>query len=332
MKLSIVIINWNDKKVLPDCLESIYKQTSMIDFEVIISDNGSTDDSLEFVNKNYPQAIIIENKENLGFARGNNSGIEHATGEYILILNPDTIILDHALDKFVAWADKYPEAGAFGLKVLNPDGSFQNCARPFPTVWRYWIAAIYLRFLARASTIFYSDVYVGWKGDTEREIDWQSGCCVMFRKNALEKAGVFDPRFFYHFEEVDLCFRIHKQGLKILYTPDSSITHLGGQSVGRYPIRFELEKLRNRYRYFHKHYGISGAMQCKSATIAYFRIRQIGYGCLSLFKKSEPLKNRLEMYCVVLKWNKGLDIEKFIESGKEPDVGFEPLGTKPKAL
>jgi len=326
MQLSIVIINWNDKKVLSGCLESIYKQTNKIDFEVIISDNGSTDDSLQFVKKNYPQALIIENNDNLGFAKGNNSGIKHSRGEYVLILNPDTIILNGALDRFVAWADKHPQVGAFGLRVLNPDGSFQNCARPFPTVWRYWIAALYLRSLAYISPIFYSDTYTGWNGNSERKIDWQSGCCIMFRNSVLKQVGVFDPRFFYHYEEVDLCFRIHKTGLDILYTPDSSITHLGGQSVGKFPIRFALEKLRNRYRYFHKHYGMSEANKCKHATHAYILLRQTGYRVLAFFHKREALQNRLEMYRVVLKWNGKLNIDKFIESGEEPNIGYEPLG------
>jgi hypothetical protein len=325
MKLSIVIINWNDKKVLPDCLQSIYKGTHKVDFEVIVSDNGSTDDSLEYVRKNHPQVIILENKQNLGFARGNNTGITAAKGEYILILNPDTVIHDNAFDTWIEWADKHPEAGAFGCRVLNADGSFQNPARPFPTIWRYSIAALYLRFLAYISPFFYSDTYTGWKGLSERTIDWQSGCCILFRGDLLKRLEGFDPRFFYHFEEVDLCYRVNKAGYQILYTPDPVITHLGGQSVGRFPIRFELERLRNRYRYFHKHYGLNGAKKCQVVTKTSYRVRQFGYGIYGLFKKSEALKNRLEMYKVVLKWNSRLKMASFIEKGTEPDVGIEPI-------
>src|SRR5438876_5086607 len=167
MKLSIVIISWNDLKVLPACLKSIYEQTKETEFEIIISDNGSADGSLDFVRQNYPAARIVENRANLGYARGNNAGIA-AVGEadYILILNPDTIIHDAALDKWVKFADAHPQAGAFGCRVLNPDGSYQDPARPFPTNWLYFLVALRIR----------QNDYGRFKGEVEREIDWQSGC------------------------------------------------------------------------------------------------------------------------------------------------------------
>src|SRR2546430_8015638 len=144
MKLSIVIICWNDLKVIANCLRSIFDETRDIDFEVIVSDNGSTDRSLEYIREHFGQVKIVENGANLGFAKGNNAGIRVAQGEYVLILNPDTIIHDHALEKLVAFADRHREAGAFGCRVLNPDGSFQNPARPVPTVFGYLIAALCL--------------------------------------------------------------------------------------------------------------------------------------------------------------------------------------------
>src|SRR5690242_6182250 len=143
MKLSVVIICWNDLKVISDCLHSIYAGTHSTEFEVIISDNGSSDGSVDFIRRNYPQVQVIENGVNLGFSKGNNVGIRASRGEYVLILNPDTIIHDGALDKLIAFAERRPEAGAFGCRVLNPDGSYQFPAQPFPTVWREWIAALY---------------------------------------------------------------------------------------------------------------------------------------------------------------------------------------------
>ena len=321
MKLSIVIINWNDKEVLRECLLSIFKETRDIRFEVIISDNGSNDDTLDYVRQNYPQSVIVENRANLGFARGNNSGIAVAQGEYVLILNPDTIILDRALDRWIPWADRHPEAVAFGCRVLNPDGTLQNSARPFPSVWRYWIAALCLRPLAVISSVFYSDIYAGWNGMSEREIDWQSGCCVMFRRNILKQMQGFDPRFFYHFEEVDLCFRIRKAGYKILYTPQATITHLGGQSVGRFPIHFVIESFRNRYKYFHKHYGLAGAKRCRVVTLAHLWIRKLVYGIWTVFDKSDVMRGRMKMYQVAIKWNSELNVDDFIKLREEPKLG-----------
>src|SRR5438445_5132263 len=170
MKLSIVTVCWNDRETIRECLRSICAETHSTEFEVIVSDNGSTDGSVEFIRQNYPQVRVIENRGNLGFAKANNMGIWASRGEYVLILNPDTIIHDGALDKWVEFADRHPEAGGFGCRVLNPDGSYQGSARPFPTVWREWMSALCLRALAHLSNLLISDTYTGWKGDTERPI------------------------------------------------------------------------------------------------------------------------------------------------------------------
>jgi GT2 family glycosyltransferase len=320
MKLSIVIITWNDMKVLPACLASIKEQTRRTEYEIVISDNGSNDGCVEFVRANYPQATIVENKANLGYARGNNTGIACARGDYILILNPDTTLHEGALDKWLDFADRHPEGGAFGCKVLNPDGTLQDPARPFPTNWLYFQMALWLR----------GNRYAFWRGNSERAIDWQSGCAILFRGDLLKRLGGFDPRFFYHFEEVDLCYRVWRAGGRILYTPDAVITHLGGQSVGRFPIKFEIEKYRNRYRYFHKHFGLRGAKRCRWISLLHLRLRRWGYGLIGLVKKGEVMKNRLEMLRVVGQWNKQLDVARFIQSGAEPDLGYPPLMPAPK--
>jgi GT2 family glycosyltransferase len=318
--LSIVILCWNDLKVISDCLRSIYDETHDIEFEVIVSDNGSTDGSIEFIRQHYPKTRVLENGENLGFARGNNAGIAQSSGRYVLILNPDTVIRDRALEKLVAFAERHPEAGAFGCKVLNRDGSYQSPARPFPTIFRDWIAALYLRPLAYISNSFLSDKYIGWKGDTERIIDWQSGCCVLFLESVLRRLGGFDSQFFYHFEEVDLCRRVWNAGYPILYTPDAVITHLGGQSVNRFPIRFELERYRSRYRYYYKHFGPRGARRCRRTVLAWIRLRQFGWRISGGFSVSDVLKSRLEMYRVTASWNKLLDPVRFVERGEEPSI------------
>jgi GT2 family glycosyltransferase len=320
MKLSIVIICWNDLKVISDCLRSIYEGTHAAPFEIIVSDNGSTDNSLAFIRENYPDVRIVENGANLGFAKGNNAGIEASMGEYVLILNPDTIIHDKALDTWVSFADRHPEAGAFGCRVLNPDGSYQYSARPFPTIRSCWIAALCLRKLAFISKYFVSDVYVGWNGESERIIDWQSGCCVMFRRSLLKSLGGFDGQFFYHYEEVDLCRRLWNTGHSIYYTPEAVITHLGGQSVNRFPVRFALERYRNGYRYFYKHFGARAARHCRIINLAWLSLRGLGYGLQSLLNSSDAQNARLQMYRVSFRWNMRLDPVRFVLSGEEPEL------------
>lgn len=320
MKLSIVIICWNDWKVIESCLRSIFESTTKTQFEVIVSDNGSTDGSVERIRVQFPAVRVVENNANLGFAKGNNAGIREASGEYILILNPDTIVHAGSLDRWIEFADHHPEAGAFGCRMLNPDGSYQQSGRPFPTVRRALIAALGLRPLGRLGKAFLSDKYVGWNGDREREIDWQSGCCILLQGDLLRQMGGFDERFFYHYEEVDLCHRVWETGRPIRFTPEVKITHLGGQSVGRFPVRFALEIHRNCYRYFYKHFGEKGVRQCRLVTLAHLRIRQVVYGLMCWFKPTEGLRSRLDMYRVVAEWNAMLDPLEFVEHGTEPQI------------
>jgi GT2 family glycosyltransferase len=332
MKLSVVVICWNDLKVIKDCLESIYKETAAITFEVIVSDNGSADASVGYIREHFPDVRVVENGANLGFARGNNAGINVAHGEYVLILNPDTIIHDRALEKLVAYADGCPEGGAFGCRVLNPDGSFQNPARPLPTLRGALISALNLRWLGKLSAVFESDIYYSWTGQTERTVGLQSGCCVMIRRELLERLRGFDERFFYHYEETDLCCRIWKSGSRVLFYPSAEITHLGGQSVGRFPIRFALETYRSRYRYFYKHFGRKVLVQVRWLSLLDLGIRHIGYSLRRPFATSETLENRLKMYRVLIAWNWRIDPVEFIGAGAEPDLGYAPLAAAPRMV
>src|SRR5256714_12219003 len=304
MKLSIVIICWNDLRVIQDCLRSIYEGTRSTEFEVIVSDNGSTDGSIAFIRENFPQVHVLENGINLRFGKGNNVGIRASKGEYVLILNPDTIIHDGTLDEWLRFADQHPEAGAFGCRVHNADGSYQESARPFPTAWRDLIAALYMRPLGLMSDRFLSDRYSRWKGDTEREVDWQSGCCLLLRGELLKQLGGFDEQFFYYYEEVDLCRRVWQAGHSILYTPKVSITHLGGQSTKRrIPIAFELDKQITRYRYYHKYFGKRGARHCRRILLVWYLTRLAVYGLIQAIRPNEIRKRRLELYRAAIEWN-----------------------------
>ena len=154
----------------------------------------------------------------------------------------------------------------------------------------------------------------------------------MFRGELLKHLGGFDERFFYHFEESDLCFRVWKSGSSILFCPEAEIMHLGGQSVGRFPIRFAIETYRSAYRFFYKHYGQRGVVRVRYVFLLNLLLRYYAYKYVSLFKTSDALQNRLKMYSVVMKWNLGLDPACFIETGREPDLGYEPLAPPPKMV
>jgi GT2 family glycosyltransferase len=321
MKLSIVILCWNDTKVIGDCLRSIYSATRSVEFEVIVSDNGSTDGSVQLIRKEFPKVRVIENGTNLRFSQGNNVGIQASSGEYILILNPDTLIHDGALRRWIEFADRHPEAGGFGCRVLNSDASYQGSARPFPTVWREFLATIYMRPLGHLSDVFIADKYVRWHGDTERTIDWHSGCALLVRGQLLKRLGGFDQRFTYYYEDLDLCHRIWYAGYEIRYTPAVMITHLGGQSTGgRFRLAFELDKYRNRYRYFHKYFGPQGARRCRCNTLLWLWVRLAGYRLIHLAKPTPERKSRLQVYRAAIEWNWRVDPNRLVACGEEPET------------
>jgi GT2 family glycosyltransferase len=327
VKLSVVILCWNDKKVITDCLRSIYANTHAIDFEVIVSDNGSTDGCPEFIRSEFPQVRLIENGANLRFAKGNNVAIQVANGEYILILNPDTIIHDGALDGFVAYADKHPEAGAFGCRVLNADGTYQGCIWPFPTLRSEWIRALGLKWLGYVSEWFQYGAYIKWKGETERTIGWPAGCCILARGDLLKRLGGFDEQFFYCYEDTDLCKRIWDAGYPILYTPSVSITHLVGQSTNKKfkPIGFAIDLQVTRYLYFYKYYGARGARSARRSSLATLLIRVTFDGFLQMVAPTEERKAKQELNRALLEWNYRADPVKLVEKGEEPELSVKPM-------
>jgi N-acetylglucosaminyl-diphospho-decaprenol L-rhamnosyltransferase len=325
MKLSVVIICWNDLKVILDCIASVYSETSSIDYEIIVTDNASSDGSVGAVRERFPDVRIVENFENGGFGKGNNAGIRVAKGEYVLILNPDTIIRDRALEKLVAYADGHPEAGAFGCRVLNLDGSVQLSAHPLPTLWTSLMKALGLRWPGRFWDGFCSDTYANWDGRSERQVGFQGGCCLMARSEVLKELEGFDEGFFHQFEDADLCRRIRDSGRQVLFFPGTEITHIGGQNRGTYSIKVELETERSKYRYFHKYYGAQGVIWIRRISILGLGLRYVAGRLLSVVK-GQTLKNRLEKDEVVLKWHLGLHPVRFIQTGAEPDVGYARLG------
>ena len=320
MKLSVIILCWNDRKVIEDCLRSIYSKTDSIEFEVIVADNGSTDGSIEFIRGSYPQVHVIENGRNLRFAKANNVGIRASQGEYVLILNPDTIIHDGALDRMIGFADEHPEIGAFGCRVLNADGSYQVSARPFTSLKGEWIAALNLRWLGRLHGWFTSDGYPGWRGTTQRQVDWLSGCFILVRGDVLKSIGGFDEQFFYYYEDLDLCRRIRQAGNPIVYVPDATITHLGGQSTkGRFtPLPFILDSQVTRYLYYYKYHGRSGVRRARLITLVSVLLRLLGFGLKQLVRPTEAVGKRLEVLRSVFEWNYRVDPVRLVEHGEEP--------------
>lgn len=255
-KLSIIIVNWNVKDLLYKCLKSIFETSDDLNFEIIIVDNSSSDGSVEMIKEKFPSAILIENKKNLGFGAANNQGIRISKGEYILILNPDTVIFPNSPQKMIAFLDQNPDAGAVGPKILNPDGSIQfECARNFPTPLTdfFGLSTLYRRF--PKSRIFGRYLMSYWDHNDQRRVDLLSGACMMIRKKVFDEVGLFDEKFFMFAEEPDLFLRIKKQRWTVYFLPSAQIVHFWGKSTEQLFYNMVVETRRSMELYFKKSYG-----------------------------------------------------------------------------
>jgi len=261
LDLSICIVNWNVKELLKACLRSIYTNTKDISYEVIIVDNNSSDDSVEMIKTDFPDVKFIENKTNEGFTKANNQAINIAQGRYIMFLNPDTEVIDNSLNKMVRFMESHRDCGALGCKLLNTDGTLQRSCRTFPSLEVMFYSSFFLDQLFPKSTIFGKYFMTWWDFNDTREVDQPMGSALMVRKDILDKVGLFDENIFIWFDEVDLCCRIKKAGLKIYFIPEAQIKHHLSQSFKQWRsipqiIRGAIIWRKSRNYFFKKHKGI----------------------------------------------------------------------------
>jgi len=239
--VSVIIVAWNVRQLLHDCLKSVYEKTRDVDFEVIYVDNASEDGSVEMVKEQFGEVRIIENDENKGFIKANNQGIEVAQGRYVLLLNSDTILLDNAIAKTVRFADANPDAAVFGCKVLNPDRTIQRTCFMYPSVLNMFLAATYLYKIFPKSRFFGREHMTWWGFDEARQVETICGCFSLVRKEAIDQVGLMDERYFVYGDDPDWCYRFKKAAWKVMFTPDGRIIHYGGQTTSQKARAFRLQ-------------------------------------------------------------------------------------------
>ena len=254
-KISVIIVNYNVKEFLANCLQSVRKASKEIETEIFVVDNNSSDGSIEFLKPLFPEVQFIENDENLGFGKANNQAIRLAKGTYTLILNPDTLVQEDTFQVLMDHMDKNPETGACGCKILNPDGSFApESRRTVPTVSTAIHKAVGLTALFPKSKVF-GKYYMGWKDEDEPgEVPVLSGSFMFFRTDVLKEVEGFDERFFMYGEDIDLCYRVANAGWKIDYVPSTSIIHYKGESTKKDFRAYNRVFNNALYLFFDKHY------------------------------------------------------------------------------
>jgi len=277
MDVSIIIVNWNTIKLLRECIQSVYDETTC-SFEIFVVDNNSSDGSADMVRKEFPNVLLIANDDNKGFAAGNNQAMKLCKGDHILLLNPDTKVLKGAIDKLLAFLNSKSDMGAAACKLLNGDGSLQKSVGNFysfiGTLFENRIIPKILpnsKYLAKKYVAF-------WDHTTPREIDWARGAVLLVRREVVEQIGLLDEQFYIYGEEIDWCQRIKNAGWKIWYTPDAEIIHYGKASSSQRNIEMFIQNYKSFYILIKKHYP----------WFSYFlyRIRAMTYLVLWLLKFS----------------------------------------------
>ncbi len=256
LDLSILIVNFNNAYCLKNCLDSIYSHAPEANFEVIVVDNNSADNSVQVVRQNWPVVNVIVNPENRGYVAANNQGIQASRGRYVLSLNNDTVIDEGTLDGLISFMDNHPDVGVCGPKVLNQDGTLQRqCRRSFPTI------SSSLSYFFRLHRFFPKNKYFGrylmthLDDETTAEVDSVSGCCMMVRREVVDRIGALDENFIMYGDDLDWCYRIKRSGWKVCYVSDVRIVHLGGQSSRRLPSQCVLLFFRAMAIFYRKHHA-----------------------------------------------------------------------------
>ena len=229
--ISIIVISYNTREMTLACLRSVFEQTKDLTFEVIVVDNNSNDNSAQTIGENFTNVHLIKSTENLGFAQANNLAAQQAQGNYLVLLNPDTVILDSAIQKLYAFAKAHPDNLVYGGRTLYGDFSLNptSCWKR-PTLWSLFCYATGLRSIFRNNYFFDSESYGRWQRDTVRPVDIVTGCFLMIDQNLWHELGGFGRDFFMYGEDADLCLRAKKVGAKPIITPTATIIHYCGAS------------------------------------------------------------------------------------------------------
>jgi len=301
--LSIVIVSWNTRELLRECLESLYRYTSDVTFEVFVVDNASSDGSADMVRELFPQVNLIRNEQNLGFSKANNQAIKVSKGKYIALLNPDTLLIEDVFSPLIKYADQHEKIGAIGPKILNRDGKTIQyvCARRLPNLYLEFFELSGLTRKFPKNRIFGSEYMTYWDHDSSRYVEGLSGACMVVNKKAIDDVGMMDENQFMYGDEIDWCKRILDAGWKIYYYSGISIIHYGEESSKQ--IKHDLINIakNSRWYYYKKHYGkIYAFTYC--VLISLFSMSKYLWSFL-FRKKDNAVKEMMEIYKSNLKWS-----------------------------
>lgn len=288
--VTVIIVNWNTKELLLACIESIKEQTRETSFEIIVVDNASTDGSQDALRRTLPDVRLIENKENLGFAKASNIGIQASSGTYICLVNSDVEVKSGCIDRMKRYMDEHTDIGILGPKMYYPEGRVQPSCKRFPTLWGQLCESIGLSSLFKQLKIFSSETMLYFAHDKTCSVDCLVGAFWLVRRSSLDAVGLLDEDFFFYSEDIDWCTRFRAHDFKVVFFAEAEIVHHhGGSSAGI--ISKNYTQLRRAKLQFWKKYHGSVSLLCLRCIMILQQIRRIGlYMGLYMLNNAEKEK------------------------------------------
>ena len=259
--LDVLVVNYNTATLLQPMFDALRQANSADPTRYLVVDNASADNSLERLENVCPEALLLVNENNVGFGRANNQLVEHLQGKYALLINTDAFVAADTLNKTLDYMEAHPDCGVLGVRLVGREGDLRPSCRYFPTPLNVFLSRTGLeRFFPVVKRVDDMD----WDHASVRECDWVPGCYYLIRREVIDQVGLFDPRYFLYYEEVDHCKRVKQAGWKVVYYPDTTVVHIGGESaktvvelnsVSRQIPKIQIE---SELLYFRKHHGLLG--------------------------------------------------------------------------
>jgi N-acetylglucosaminyl-diphospho-decaprenol L-rhamnosyltransferase len=261
--ITAILVSYNTAHLLEKCIGLLRSASKSLSVDIVVIDNASKDKSIDVLKRDFEDCKLITNSVNVGFGRANNQALDSIHSRYVLLLNTDAFVEPDTLDKTVRFMDANPDCGILGVKLIGRDGTLQPSARFFPTPWNLFVARTGLARIFRWTKLVDD---MNWDHMSPRSCDWVPGCYYLVRKEVIDQVGLFDPRYFLYYEEVDHCFSAKKAGWEVIFYPDTRVIHLGGESaksdseLTQSGSQIESLQIESEILYFRKNHGLSGAI------------------------------------------------------------------------
>ncbi|MGA3006749.1 MAG: glycosyltransferase family 2 protein [Opitutaceae bacterium] len=302
--VSVVIVSWNARDFLVECLQSLSAGVCRYSMEIIVVDNASTDGSVEAVQRQFPYVRLIRNETNTGFAKANNIGIAASHGRYLALVNSDVKVLKDCLTLLVDYLEQHPRTGMAGPFVFGRDGKLQRSCRGFPTVWNMLCRALALDSLFPKIRAFSGYTLSYWPQNSLRPVDILSGCFWLIRKEALAEVGGLDEAFFMYGEDMDWCKRFWAKGWPLVFVPAAQAIHYGGGSSSNAPVRFYIERQRADLSYWKKHHSRPAVACYFLISCLHLALRAAGYAAVlcCATRAREGYRHKFQRSVACLRW------------------------------